>query len=247
MTSGQARAYYCDTRSLDEACVKALRGLLSDEERRRQDRFSLARDRRDYAAAHALLRIALASGARTSPERLSFAADPLGRPFLLPAGETARPPSFSLAHSRGLVACAIAPAGAIGIDVEEVSACARPVEIASRFFSEDEAAALKSGSTAERKSRFCELWVLKEALLKATGAGLACPLDQISFCLRGGRVRLARVPPFLADRWRFLLRDVKETHKLAIAATGRSTQGPRIGLAAVDASALADAVLSFTG
>lgn len=224
--------------------MKALLRLLSGEERRRQDRFFLPADRRDYAAAHALLRIALAAHTKTPAAQLSFGVNAYGKPFLLPAGGGAETPSFSLAHARGLVACLIASGGAVGIDVEEVSACVRTTEIARRFFSADEAAILKSCSAGERRSRFCELWTLKEALLKATGTGLVWPLHCISFHVRGSRVSVTRMPLLPADRWEFLLMDVEETHKLAIAVSGTSRERSHIGVTAVDPFAVVEGVLA---
>jgi hypothetical protein len=66
----RVEVYLCDTSGLDAAQLEACRRLLSTEERERHDRLLLPADRRDYAAAHALLRTVLAAHTGTPAERL---------------------------------------------------------------------------------------------------------------------------------------------------------------------------------
>jgi 4'-phosphopantetheinyl transferase len=212
-----AWACYSDTRSLDESRIDALTRLLSTSERERSSRLWNPRDRRDYVAAHALVRMALSAHVPIPPERLTISADSHGKPFLVaPAGVSA--PSFSLAHSRNLVACVVAPAGAVGIDVEPVDNGADVAHMAERFFSAEETEALQSRPPGARSSLFCELWTLKEALLKAVGTGLSSGLDGISFRVVDHHVSLtARAPQFAEARWSFVVMDLEGTHKLALA------------------------------
>lgn len=76
-------------------------------------------------------------------------------------------PDFSLTHSRGFAACAVAPRGvAVGVDLEpEGRARASAIRLVA---SELEQAALDAGSLSATA-----LWLAKEAVLKAAGAGLA--------------------------------------------------------------------------
>jgi len=212
-----AWACFSDTRSLDETQITALAGRLSPSERERAARFWHAHDKRDYIAAHALVRMALAAYTQLTPEQLSFGADGYGKPFLvLPNGET--PPQFSLTHSRGLVACVVASEGAVGIDVEPVDTSIDADRIATRFFSVEESEALQRCSITERPSRFFELWTLKEALLKAVGTGLGSGLNAVTFRVESDQISLTtRTPPFTEVRWVFALMDVGGTHTLALA------------------------------
>jgi 4'-phosphopantetheinyl transferase len=91
---------------------------LSADERARCARFERAGDRRDYAAAHVLLRRMLtAHGGR--PEReWAFVTGPHGKPMLPPGMSDRAGLSFNLAHARGLVACAVAFDVEVGVDVE---------------------------------------------------------------------------------------------------------------------------------
>jgi phosphopantetheinyl transferase len=137
------------------------------------DRAALAdsarpRRRAEHLAGRALLRIAL--------------QDWTGRPavsHVVRAGASGKPecvggPEISVSHSRGLVVCALAPEGRIGVDVE-LPVSGRAIDgIADRYFSADERHWIGS-----RPERFHMLWVLKEAYLKALGLGLAGGLDAL--------------------------------------------------------------------
>ncbi len=221
-----AQACYSDTRSLDESQITELAGCLSPAERERSTRFWHAHDRRDYVAAHALVRMTLATHMQIRPEQLSFGADTYGKPFLLlPNGST--PPHFSLAHSRGLVACVVSSEGAVGIDVEPVDTSIDTDRIATRFFSDEESDALQRYSVTERSSRFCELWTLKEALFKAVGTGLGSGLNAVTFRVEGDQISLTtRTPSFTEVAWSFALMDVGGTHKLALAVDARHHRQP---------------------
>jgi phosphopantetheinyl transferase len=70
---------------------------------------------------------------------------------------------FSVSHTRDWVACAVASAGAIGLDVE-AQWCGRPT-LASVCDAEELAAIGQGGGAA--------MWVAKEATLKALGLGVA--------------------------------------------------------------------------
>lgn len=178
-----------------------LAGLLDDDERARRALFRTPALARHYTLAHGLLRLALTLlRPEVAPADWRFVAGAWGKPQVAPP---LPPLVFSLAHTAGLVAVAAAPphAGPLGLDVE---AAGRPVDLAlaRRFFAQSEADALFALPQADRARRFFALWTLKESFLKATGLGLALPLDAFSFAF-GPQDRLAfarhpaRVPPEL--------------------------------------------------
>src|SRR6267378_1257157 len=89
------------TDAFDAAAIAAAASVLSDEERAQFGRFHFARDARDYAAAHALLRRTLSHGRNQMPGAWRFEKTPAGKPRLI--DESADGRSFSLSHTRGMV------------------------------------------------------------------------------------------------------------------------------------------------
>ena len=213
---GEVHAYYRVTHTLDERAVDDAVALLSSDERARYSRFMFARDRRDYAAAHALLRTSLSRYAEVAPPSWRFREDPGGKPSLV-ADPAVPPLSFNLSHTHGLVACAVASAD-VGIDVQSVD---RKVDdrVARRFFSAREAADLRRcRSAALRATHFFDLWTLKEAYIKAIGRGLSHPLDTIVFTIGDDDAITFTPPPEVdAASWSFRLFAPTDRHRLAVA------------------------------
>jgi 4'-phosphopantetheinyl transferase len=89
---------------------------------------------------------------------------------------------FSLSHTRGFVACAVAPVR-IGIDVEWLDREVEVKDIVEHHFSASEAASLNRLPAEERRDRFFQLWTLKEAFFKALGCGISGHLDTAAFDL----------------------------------------------------------------
>ena len=213
--SGQVHVWYALTESLSERVLTEARDLLSPDERARGDRFRFADDQRDFAVAHALLRRALTQHEGVPPSPWVFQTGPQGKPFLAPAQSALE---FNLAHTRGLVACALTKARMVGVDVESIERAVNCDEIAERYFSDREILALQECRGAERQTRFIELWTLKEAYLKAIGAGLSNPLGDFGFELRGTSGLQFSAPPGTASTdWRFALFAPSTRHRMAVA------------------------------
>lgn len=149
--------------------------LLADDERVRADRYRFARDRDRFVAARGFLRLLLARYTGASPAAIRFDLSAHGKPSL--AG-LARP-SFNLSHSQDAVVCALAN-GPVGIDVEHVRPLPDALEVAERFFSPEELAALREVSPERLDRCFFTCWTRKEAFVKGTGQGLSWPLDRFS-------------------------------------------------------------------
>jgi 4'-phosphopantetheinyl transferase len=152
---------------------------LTPSERAHRQKLRTATMRHDYLATRALCRLALSHSTGVDPATWVFTAGKFGKPAI------ARPPAFrpvrfNLSHTDGLIVCAVSRAGEIGIDVEETSREVDIAQISRHFFSADEQGHLSTLSAKERKRRFFQLWVLKEAYLKGRGIGLSKALDEVS-------------------------------------------------------------------
>ena len=200
----QAHVWYQRTDTISPPALAAARGLLSADERAKCDRFRLAGDRRDYTAAHALVRLLLSHYCAITPQNWIFETTPGKKPEL-PAGlrGTGSRLRFSLSHARGIVACAITADGDIGIDVERTDVTFDCSSIASRYCSDDEIAQLNNCDPQERSTRFIEMWTLKEAYLKATGQGLSGGLRHLEFSVHDERVRLLATSGVDVEAWQF--------------------------------------------
>lgn len=212
-----------------EALQTRHEALMTPDERARHERFHFERDRRQFVATRALVRTALSKYASVAPADWRFAAGSHGKPHV---AQPATSPAlfFNLANTQGLVICAVSAAHEmIGADVERMDRKTEILELAERFFSPFEAAALKALSATEQRRRFFTYWTLKESYIKARGLGLAIALDHFSFRLEGQNIGV-RFEPALADdatRWRFALWTPRETHMIAV---GADTGGAPLSL-----------------
>jgi 4'-phosphopantetheinyl transferase len=181
-----------DTEKLNPDELTSASDLLSSEERGRHRRLQSPEDRRDFAAAHALLRHSLSLYSDVSSRDWRFEVTPNGKPLILQRqNDRQEPLGFSLSHTRGLVACAIGLQPAVGVDVERLDRIVDIESIAPLCLSSSELDGLKRFTGPERQIRFMELWVVKEAFIKATGKDLS-DLKAASFSLsEDGRVELA--------------------------------------------------------
>lgn len=143
--------------------------LLDPDERARIGaiRHPLARSRSRAAAV--LLARALAYRLGDSPRARRVFRDAGCRPV------HAAGASVSVSHSGAWVACAVADGPAVGIDLQVIGGKHDVAAIAAQYFSEPEAAWL----SRQTRERFFQLWVLKEAYLKALGLGLAGGLNRL--------------------------------------------------------------------
>jgi len=202
----------------DPQLLEHYRSLLCPAERARERAFLQAADRRAYLITHALLRTVLSRYCPRRPADWVFHTNPHGRPELAP-GQTSLPIDFNLAHTRGLVACALTLGHAIGIDCECTDRPA-PLEVAEHFFSPTEAADLARAPARARDRRFFAYWTLKEAYSKARGLGLCLPLHAYSFDLDDPQGPRIAIDPALHDHpahWQFHLAAEDPDHLLAIA------------------------------
>lgn len=203
-----------------ESEVARLRALLSDEERARADRFYFAKDRRHFTVARGLLRALAARYTGRPAELISFTYNEYGKPSLSDEGAELR---FNLSHSKGLALYAFARGREVGVDVEFSREDFGGEEIASRFFSPAEVAALRALPDAEKTRAFFNCWTRKEAYIKAHGLGLSLPLEGFDVSLAPGQPAAllgTRHDPAQAARWSLRALSPADGYAAALAAEG---------------------------
>ena len=130
-----------------------------------------AGDRENALLAAVAVRLCAACACGFENRDLHFTTAAGGKPYLVGVPDFC----FSIAHTDGAVAVAVAPT-AVGADIERLREAPRGV--AERFFTPEERA-----YCAGADDRFFEIWTRREALAKRTGT----PLAETFAASRGGK------------------------------------------------------------
>jgi len=173
------------------ATVDRLQAILSAEERVRAARYHAATHRRRFIVRRARLRELLGSYLDCAPGAVEVEEVSGGKPRLAGDAGGAVPLEFSVSHSGDLAAFAVGTR-AVGVDLERTDATVNVESVISLFTARERA--LISGARPDaRLRRFFECWTCKEAYVKATGSGLAAPLDTFDVSEALGRPGLVPV------------------------------------------------------
>lgn len=172
---GEVRVFLSTPEWIHDA--PGLTSVLSDADRAHIERFHFDIDRDVACASRVLQRLALSRCASVSPESWHFTAEPRQKPRI--SGPASAPPlEFSVANTRGLVACAVTTGRRVGVDVERDRADL-PVSVVRRCWSHTERTQFESLPPEEQCRRFADVWTAKEAYAKALGLGLALDLQLV--------------------------------------------------------------------
>jgi 4'-phosphopantetheinyl transferase len=215
----------------DATLLAAFRELLSAAEREQEPRFYFADDRRRYLVTRALVRTVLSRYLPVSPRKWVFATNAYGRPEIANAVADRAQLSFNISHTRSLIVLGVTSRGALGVDVENFAARKVSLEIADRFFSPQEVAALARVPQQRQQYRFFEYWTFKEAYIKARGMGLSLPLDKFGFRFPTHTAVNIEIHPQLQDdpaRWRFWQFQLRSQYLVAVCAERVCEQLPSV-------------------
>lgn len=206
MASVIVEVWYVNPEQLaDPESVARCRARVSREDLARIERSASADDRHLRLVAWALARTVLSRHAPVAPDAWRFRETEHGRPEI--AEPVLAPPlRFNLTHTSGLVACVVAETDDVGLDVEDVRRRADIRKITRRFFAPGEVAAIERLDEEHRPMAFFERWTLKEAYLKARGAGISLPLAEVAFTLAPDRPPAVSFGPAIGDApdaWQF--------------------------------------------
>lgn len=182
---------YLWTASLDRTTAEYahFRGLLSEEERGRADRFLRDEARRRFTASRGLLRTILGRFLSLPPESLDIGYGYNGKPELALEKDF----QFNVSHSADQWRLAATYGRRLGVDIERIRPDFATMPIARRFFSPCEVADLSDVPDFDRASAFFRCWTRKEAFIKALGAGLGFPLDEFDVSLTKGAAGLRSI------------------------------------------------------
>jgi phosphopantetheinyl transferase len=153
--------------------------LLDDYERDRYGSFTHKEAGCMFLMGRFLAKTKLSELLSCPPESIGFKLTTRGKPYLK-GGDY----HFSLSHSGNWLSLMINKEKPVGVDLEVIKD-RDFLKLAGRFFSPLEKKWLEE-DPYNRSGRFYQIWTQKEAVLKATGEGLAGRLSQITMpCIRG--------------------------------------------------------------
>jgi len=216
LARGEVAVWWMETAMVEPADLRRWLQMLDDGERERAGRFHSEIDRREFIAAHALLRSMLASYANSPAREWRFTCDADGKPRIDPRMGSAELP-FNLSHTRGLVAAAVAAQGIVGIDVERIDPAKADFAMAEEYFAPAEVRLLRGMRAAEQTKGFFRFWTLKEAYVKAIGTGLGTPLNSFAFAFEPIRITFDPATTGHAADWQFAILPTTDQHVLSVA------------------------------
>jgi 4'-phosphopantetheinyl transferase len=173
LQAGDVDVWYIDL-AVAAGTVARLAAGLSPGEQERAGRFMFERDRRRFVVARSALRALLGRYLDVPPRELAFVYGAHGKPALEGAHAALE---FNVSHSGDVAVVAAGWNRALGVDVEAWRALPDLAALAARVFAPAERAVLDALAAIDRPAAFFRCWTRKEAFIKATGQGLAQPLD----------------------------------------------------------------------
>jgi 4'-phosphopantetheinyl transferase len=145
--------------------------VLSAGERARAARFHFDIHRSRFVAARGILRKLLANYTGQDPMAIEFLYGPNGKPTLRQCDL-----HFNLSHSEDRAVFAFTYTAQVGVDLEYLRFMPDMAQIAGSFFSPLEFRSISATHEPQRNIAFFRCWTRKEAIIKASGEGLTCPL-----------------------------------------------------------------------
>ncbi len=154
---------------------------LSEDERARAERYRVPHDQNQFISTRGILRNLIGHYAGTPAASIRLENNLQGKPSLT---EPPHPSlQFNVSHTSGMALLAFTVEHAVGIDVEQVNRNVSDQDIATRYFSPQEAAYLATLSPDKRTQEFLTYWTCKEAYLKMQGIGLSGGMAQCKIAL----------------------------------------------------------------
>ena len=168
--------------------VRLLAGSFSQQDRRRGSRYRRSEDQLRGCLSNFLLRQAAAELLGSPPDDVQIVricptchqVGDHGQPFAVTAGKIARSIHLSATHGGSWVVVA-SSRDPVGVDVEPLSRVLEPT-LDSLFLSPAEREKLRRSPIESHAIQRLTTWVRKEAVLKATGYGLAVDPSSLTLC-----------------------------------------------------------------
>lgn len=163
-----------DIDRFDSAAVSA---CLTDVECHVSNQYRAEHVHNNFRLTRAAVRTLISEQAGVAPSDIVIDQNAFGKPFVAP-GTPGSHLRFNVSHSGTFSLIALAHGRSLGVDIEKVRGNLAIDDVAARVFSSMELAAIRSYSGPYRTAAFFDIWVRKEAYVKATGEGFSHGLRQ---------------------------------------------------------------------
>lgn len=163
---------YVQTLPVTEEQLSIFYSVLRPEEQQCAAGYHFDRDRKRFIVARGLLRSILSSFLAKKAEEIVFHYGTQGKPYI---ADTAL--QFNVSHSEDRILVGIGHHHPLGVDVEYMTRTVEIMDIATRFFTANEAKKIQTLSGKAQRRAFFNVWTRKEALLKTIGSGLSLSLQ----------------------------------------------------------------------
>ena len=155
--------------TINVSCFNRLLSCVSKKKQEQVQRFHHDIDKKLSLYSEIAVRAIICQTLNVSNHEIVFVQTQYGKPYL----EGYPDCHFNLSHTRNAIAVIISDKPA-GVDIEKIAAA--DLQIAKRFFTENEAAYIETTDIGKDK-RFYEVWTKKEAYIKYKGKGLSMALN----------------------------------------------------------------------
>lgn len=160
--------YYVNINSVQNCVYSLFYSIVSEERKRKTDRYRFFEDRKRSVCGEILLYYAILKNNKDDFKNKVFTYNKYGKPYIDSM-------FFNISHSGEwvIVACSDKE---VGVDIEKIQ-MENGVEL---YFSEEEKKYIRNADKEKKANVFTKLWTLKESYLKYVGTGLYKDLDSFS-------------------------------------------------------------------
>jgi len=177
------KTYYADTAAFinDESLIEKRLGEVDESRRERIARARFADTKADILAGGLIIKAALRDACGIT--KFKTEKNEFGKLYL----STHPDVFFNISHSGTKIICTVSDVEC-GIDIEDVAAPHRIMELSSRFLSTLETNAVMMSEDPNRA--FCRLWTLRESYVKMRGRGFDIGLSTLKCDFHRGKASI---------------------------------------------------------
>lgn len=188
---------------------------LTQAEVDRWQRYYFSQDRTNFLKTRYAIKQLLGYYLAKPPQSIDWQLGSYGKPYIAQS-----PLDFNISHSGDYALLAVGWGGCLGIDIELINETTNCLELAKRFFAEEEVDQIEAfqASKAQLCQVFFHIWTAKESIIKALGKGLSLPLTSFAVDVRG-MPQLIRLDSGNLSEWRLHQLDIANGYYTTLTTT----------------------------